>query len=71
MIRSPFLRHLLANLRITFFLIIAAVGVVVGYALWMHQTAHWEIVGFVAVGMTLSSIINAWYDRRRRPSDDS
>lgn len=64
--QRSFLRLLLGNLRLSFFLIVAAVGLVVGYALFMQEPAHWEIVLFLAAGMFLSSLLNAWFDSRRK-----
>ena len=62
---TPFLRHLLRNLRITFFLVVLAVGLVILYALVSGEKAEWEIVIFLAIGMTLSSLINAGIEARR------
>jgi hypothetical protein len=62
---SPFLRHLLLNLRITVMILIAAVGVIVLYALLSKQEASWEILVFLGIGMTFSSLLNAWRDAKR------
>lgn len=62
---SPFLRSVLKNLRVSFFLIVAAVGAVVAIALVTGEEAEWDIVIFLAVGMLMSSIINALYDDAR------
>jgi hypothetical protein len=63
--RSPFLRHLLRNLRIT--VIICAVGIVgvLLYALASGEDIAWNIPAFLAIGMILSSVLNAWLDARR------
>jgi hypothetical protein len=66
---TTFLRQLLANLRLTFFLLVGATGLVVGYALIQDEEAHWEIVVFLAIGMVLSSVINAIFDFRRNRSE--
>ena len=62
---SSFIRLLAHNLRITFFIVVAVVGVVVGYALITGEEAHWFIVVAIAAGMTLSSAFNAYRDSKR------
>lgn len=65
-----FLRHLLVNLRLTVFILLAAVGVIVLYALLTKNEAAWEILVFLAIGMTFSSLLNAWRDARREKQAD-
>lgn len=65
---TPFLQHLLKNLRVTFFIMIAGLGAVVLYALLTGTEASWEILIFLAVGMFVSSLVNAWRDAQREGS---
>ena len=65
---TPFLRHLLKNLRVSFFILIAGLGAVVLYALVTKKEASWEILVFLAAGMFASSLINAWRDAQREKS---
>jgi len=64
--RLSFREHLLRNLRITGLLTAVVTVAVGGYALLNGEPFEWEIIMFVAVGMTLSSVINALIDSRRR-----
>jgi hypothetical protein len=63
--RSPFLRHLLGNLRLS--AIIIAVGFVAAglFALIAQEPINWQIPIFLAIGMLLSSAFNAVLDTRR------
>lgn len=66
---SPsFLRHFLINLRTSFFLVVAVVLVVLGYALIRGSDADWNIVIFMAIGMFVSSLVNALYDAKKARS---
>ena len=62
---TPFLHHLLKNLRVSFFILIAGLGTVVLYALLTKKEASWEILIFLGVGMFASSLFNAWRDPQR------
>jgi hypothetical protein len=66
---SPFLRHLLGNLRISFFVVVVGAGLVLAYALLSHSEVDWTLPIFIAVGMALSSLLNAAYDARREKTE--
>jgi hypothetical protein len=61
-----FMRALLSNLRMSFFVVIVALISVLGYALIRGSAADWNIVIFTAIGMAISSIFNALYDSRKK-----
>ena len=63
--RTPFLRHLLGNLRLSAIICAVGVAAVVLYAVVAGTDVDWEIVIFLAVGMLLSSFLNAWIDDKR------
>ena len=54
----PFLRYLFGNLAISVIVVVVGLGAVVGYALLSDTKAKWGIVIALAVGMTISSVIN-------------
>lgn len=63
--RPVFLDHLLRNLRLSAIIIglgLAGVGL---YALFAQQPFEWDIPIYLAIGMLLSSLINAMLDARR------
>ena len=62
----PFLRHLLLNLRITLLILVAGLGAIVLYALVTKHDASWDILVFLAIGMSASSLLNAWRDTKKK-----
>ena len=66
---SPFLRHLVGNLRISFIVIVVAAGLILVYALLTKSEVDWMIEAFIAIGMLLSSLLNAAYDARQERSE--
>jgi uncharacterized membrane protein len=60
-------RLALHNLRLSFFVIVAAAGAVAAYAIFAGAEVDWSIVVFVA--MVLSSLINALIDIRRERAE--
>lgn len=65
---TSFLGHLLANLRLTLLVIAVGAATVVVYALASDQSVEWTIIVYLALGMLLSSLVNAWLDTRRKRS---
>ena len=68
---SPFIGNLLGNLRLSAMIIVVAVAGVVIYALAAGEEVAWNIVVFLAIGMFLSSLLNAWIDARNSARADS
>lgn len=67
--RLSFREHLFRNLRITGLLTAVVAVAVGGYAALNDVEFEWQILMFVAVGMSLSSILNALIDSRRGRDD--
>ncbi len=64
-ISSPLVRHLLSNLRVSFFVLVIVAILVFGWALVRGVDADWNIVLFTGIGMFASSFLNALYDAKR------
>lgn len=62
---TPFRRNLLLNLRKSIIVVgVVAVGLVL-YARSNGEEVQWLLVLLVAVGMLISSLVNAWFDARK------
>jgi hypothetical protein len=61
----PFVRHLIRNLRVSIFVLLVAILLLFLYSLISGGETNWQLGAFVALGMVLSSIVNAFYDARK------
>ena len=62
---SAFVRLLLGNLRLSAIVCAIAIAALAIYSLFADEPIMWEIAVFLAVGMAVSSLVNAWADARR------
>lgn len=62
---TSFSRYLLGNLRLSAIVCAIVVVGIVAYAIIAGESIAWEMAVFLAVGMVISSFINAWADARR------
>lgn len=63
--RPPFVRLLLGNLRLSALVCMAVAAGLAIYALIVAGEFMWNILVFLAIGMLISSLANAWADARR------
>lgn len=63
--RSPFIRSLFANLKLSAIIIAIGLAAVALFGVIAQEPVAWEIPVFLAVGMLVSSVVNALYDARR------
>jgi type IV secretory pathway VirB2 component (pilin) len=63
--QSPYLRHLLLNLRKAL-VVVAVVGLgLTLFANYYGQAVRWDFVLYIAIGMVASALINSWIDARK------
>jgi uncharacterized membrane protein YfcA len=63
---SPFVRSLLGNLRMSAMIIVIGVIGIFLYGVIADEEIPWNIAVFLAIGMVLSSLLNAWLDTKRQ-----